>query len=88
MESLGIPEPPRKRRRRTPVSTKPYVFRPLLEDIALAEEEHTPKIHITCVELWGASFKSSSRMGQIHTQDVLAAIAADQHSGQQMSIYT
>ncbi|CAL8574341.1 hypothetical protein XPA_000304 [Xanthoria parietina] len=65
MESLGIPEPPRKRRRRTPVSTKPYVFRPLLEDIALAEEEDTTKVHITCVELWDVNLYIGTSAAEI-----------------------
>ncbi|KAL8705583.1 MAG: hypothetical protein Q9201_001324 [Fulgogasparrea decipioides] len=52
MESRDAQEPPRKRRRRTPASTSSYVFRPLLEDIALAPEGHRSKVHITCVELW------------------------------------
>lgn len=88
MESHEIQEPPRKRRRKTPVSTKPYVFRPLLEDIALAEEEHVAKLHITCVELWGASSPFPSSMVQIRTQGVIATTATDQHFRQQMSIYT
>ncbi|KAL8686402.1 MAG: hypothetical protein Q9218_007129, partial [Villophora microphyllina] len=52
MESHNIQEPPRKRRRKAPASTSTYVFRPLLEDIDLAPEDHPAKVHITCVELW------------------------------------
>ncbi|KAI4260136.1 MAG: hypothetical protein L6R42_004198, partial [Xanthoria sp. 1 TBL-2021] len=65
MESLGVPEPPRKRRRKMPVSTKPYVFRPLLEDIALAEEGHTAKVHITCVELWDVNLYIGTSAAEI-----------------------
>ncbi|KAL8667941.1 MAG: hypothetical protein Q9202_000406 [Teloschistes flavicans] len=52
MESPDTHESPRKRRRKAPASTSTYVFRPLLEDIALAPEDHSAKVHITCVELW------------------------------------
>ncbi|KAL8858158.1 MAG: hypothetical protein Q9178_005335 [Gyalolechia marmorata] len=65
MESLETREPPRKRRRKTPVSTKPYVFRPLLQDIALAEEGHTAKAHITCVELWDVNLYIGTSAAEI-----------------------
>ncbi|KAL8773328.1 MAG: hypothetical protein Q9209_001722 [Squamulea sp. 1 TL-2023] len=65
MESHEIQEPPRKRRRKTLVSTKPYVFRPLLEDIALAEEEHAAKLYITCVELWDVNLYIGTSAAEI-----------------------
>ncbi|KAL8675607.1 MAG: hypothetical protein Q9168_000119 [Polycauliona sp. 1 TL-2023] len=65
MESFASPEPPRKRRRKTPVSTKPYVFRPLLEDIALAEEGNPAKVHITCVELWDVNLYIGTSAAEI-----------------------
>ncbi|KAL8997102.1 MAG: hypothetical protein Q9169_003538 [Polycauliona sp. 2 TL-2023] len=65
MDSTRDPEPPRKRRRKTPVSTKPYVFRPLLEDIALAEDGDTTKVHITCVELWDVNLYIGTSAAEI-----------------------
>ncbi|KAL8852580.1 MAG: hypothetical protein Q9221_002576 [Calogaya cf. arnoldii] len=65
MELLGAQKTPRKRRRKTPVSTKPYVFRPLLEDIALAEEGHTARVHITCVELWDVNLYIGTSAAEI-----------------------
>ncbi|KAL8827554.1 MAG: hypothetical protein Q9170_006973 [Blastenia crenularia] len=52
MESQPSPGSIRKRRRKAPTPTSSYVFRPLLEDIVIALEEHTSKVYITCVELW------------------------------------
>ncbi|KAL9006567.1 MAG: hypothetical protein Q9188_000666 [Gyalolechia gomerana] len=46
------PAPPQKRRRKAPTSTSSYVFRPLLEDIAIAPEGHTSEVYITCIEIW------------------------------------
>ncbi|KAL8936192.1 MAG: hypothetical protein Q9216_005059 [Gyalolechia sp. 2 TL-2023] len=52
MESHDAKEPPQKRRSKAPNPTSSYVFRPLLQDIAIAPEESTSEVHITCVELW------------------------------------
>lgn len=57
MESHDTHEPPHKRRRKAPRSASTYVFRPLLEDIALAPDDYPAKVHITCVELWGSSIQ-------------------------------
>ncbi|KAL9635844.1 MAG: hypothetical protein Q9204_002470 [Flavoplaca sp. TL-2023a] len=65
MDSFGIPQPHRKRRRKSPVSTKPYVFRPLLEDIALAEEGSTTDVYITCVELWDVNLYIGTSAAEI-----------------------
>ncbi|KAL9608424.1 MAG: hypothetical protein Q9167_006740 [Letrouitia subvulpina] len=52
MSAAEAEQPPRKRRRKIPTSTGSYVLRPLVEDIALATEEHGTKVKISCVELW------------------------------------
>ncbi|KAL8908285.1 MAG: hypothetical protein Q9207_000907 [Kuettlingeria erythrocarpa] len=65
MGSHGVQEPPRKRRRKAPTSTSSYVFRPLLEDIALAPEDHTSKVHITCIELWESNLYIGTSAAEI-----------------------
>ncbi|KAI4090068.1 MAG: hypothetical protein LQ344_004998 [Seirophora lacunosa] len=57
--------PPRKRRRKAPTSTSSYVFRPLLEDIALAPEDYTSKVHITCIELWESNLYIGTSAAEI-----------------------
>ncbi|KAL9018397.1 MAG: hypothetical protein Q9185_004304 [Variospora sp. 1 TL-2023] len=56
---------PRKRRRKAPTSTSSYVFRPLLEDIALAPEGYTSKVHITCIELWASNLYIGTSAAEI-----------------------
>ncbi|KAL8806625.1 MAG: hypothetical protein Q9200_004971 [Gallowayella weberi] len=65
MDSSDIQASPRKRRRKTPVSTDSYVFRPLLEDIALSPEGYTSKVHITCVELWDVNLYIGTSAAEI-----------------------
>ncbi|KAL8752871.1 MAG: hypothetical protein Q9184_005598 [Pyrenodesmia sp. 2 TL-2023] len=65
MEAADVQEPPRKRRRKAPTSQNSYVFRPLLEDIALAAENHTSKVHITCVELWESNLYIGTSAAEI-----------------------
>ncbi|KAL8927285.1 MAG: hypothetical protein Q9208_002462 [Pyrenodesmia sp. 3 TL-2023] len=65
MDPSDIQEPPRKRRRKAPTSQNSYVFRPLLEEIALAAENHTSKVHITCVELWESNLYIGTSAAEI-----------------------
>ncbi|KAL8715473.1 MAG: hypothetical protein Q9220_000807 [cf. Caloplaca sp. 1 TL-2023] len=55
----------RKKRRKTPSPTSTYVFRPLLEDIALLPEGHSSTVYITCVELWDVNLYIGTSASEI-----------------------
>ncbi|KAI4196102.1 MAG: hypothetical protein LQ350_006765 [Teloschistes chrysophthalmus] len=77
MESHDTHEPPHKRRRKAPRSASTYVFRPLLEDIALAPDDYPAKVHITCVELWEGNLYIGTSAAEILHYVALPADSAD-----------
>lgn len=44
----------RKRRRLDPPDARPYVLKPLLQNIRLADDDVAENVHINCIEYWSA----------------------------------
>ncbi|KAL9030150.1 MAG: hypothetical protein Q9196_001703 [Gyalolechia fulgens] len=65
MELHDAQKSPQKRRRKAPTSTSSYIFRPLLEDIAIAPEENTSEVYITCIELWAGNLYIGTSAAEI-----------------------
>ncbi len=43
---------PRKRRRLDKPDAQPYVLKPLLQNVRLADDDSADGVHINCVEYW------------------------------------
>ena len=48
---------PRKRRRLDKPDAQPYVLKPLLQNVRLAEDDSAEAVHINCVEYWSMCIK-------------------------------